>query len=185
MSDDKAAKRSGDEEHASQAAAASGGERGERQSMTFTYRPHPYIARRKLQGSIKVLDQLPKDTAIDRFNAWLAVKITSSVGTMWCAYAFAALACVSLPAAIASHDPVVMVSWISQTFLQLVLLSVIMVGQNIQGDASDKRAQQTYNDAEAMLQEALQIQEHLTVQDNHLQRQDDRLEEIISGLPKA
>lgn len=185
MSDDKGPERSGGEGQAAPASVASRGERGKGQSMSFTHIPHPQIAGRKLQGPIKVLDQLPQDTAIDRFNAWLAVKITSTVGTMWCAYAFAALACVSLPAAIASHNPVVVVSWISQTFLQLVLLSVIMVGQNIQGNASDKRAQQTYNDAEAVLQEALQIQQHLTVQDVHLQRQDDRLEEIISGLPKA
>ena len=80
-----------------------------------------------------------------RFNAWLAVKVTSGVGTMWCAYLFAALAFVSLPAAITSHDPVVLVSWISQTFLQLVLLSVIIVGQNVLAAAADKRSEATYN----------------------------------------
>ncbi|HEX6507164.1 MAG TPA: hypothetical protein VF221_05975 [Chloroflexota bacterium] len=133
--------------------------------MTFVHVPHPYIIRRRRLGPIKVMDQLPKDTAMDRFNAWLAVKITSSVGTMWCAYVFAALALVSLPSAIRSHNLVILVSWVSQTFLQLVLLSVIIVGQNIQAAASDKRAEQTYEDGEAVLHEALQIQAHLTEQD--------------------
>jgi hypothetical protein len=66
-----------------------------------------------------------------RVNDWLALKITNAVGTMWCAGLFALLACVSLPNAIASGDPVTLVSWVSQTFLQLVLLSVILVGQGI------------------------------------------------------
>ena len=87
---------------------------------------------------------------------------------MWCAYVFAGLALVSLPAAIRSGDPVVIVAWISQTFLQLVLLSVIMVGQNIQAQASDKRAEATYEDADAVLHEAVKIQEHLSAQDKVL-----------------
>ncbi len=84
---------------------------------------------------------------------------------MWCAYLFMALALVSLPEAIKSHSAVVLVSWISQTFLQLVLLSIIMVGQNILSAASDKRSENTYKDAEAVLYEARQIQHHLLAQD--------------------
>ena len=64
------------------------------------------------------------------FNGRLAVLITKGVGSMWCAYAFAALALISLPDAI-HQGTVAVVSWISQTFLQLVLLSVIMVGQQV------------------------------------------------------
>jgi hypothetical protein len=60
--------------------------------------------------------------------------------------------------------------WIAQTFLQLVLLSIIIVGQNVQAAASDPRAENTYQDAEAVLHEALQIQEHLLIQDQELQR---------------
>ena len=67
---------------------------------------------------------------ISAFNAKLAEKITSGVATMWCAYGFAALALISLPAALKTGDLVVIVGWIAQTFLQLVLLSIIMVGQN-------------------------------------------------------
>jgi hypothetical protein len=68
--------------------------------------------------------------AFSRFNQRLAVKITSAVSTMWAAYIFAAIALISLPAAIRSGDSLVIVAWVAQTFLQLVLLSIIMVGQS-------------------------------------------------------
>jgi hypothetical protein len=82
--------------------------------------------------------------------------------------AFTALALVSLPSAIASHNAVTLVSWISQTFLQLVLLSVIIVGQNVLAAAADKRSEATYNDADAVLHDAVMIQEHLVAQDKVL-----------------
>lgn len=59
---------------------------------------------------------------------------------MWCAYAFAVIALISFPAAIATGDPIIIVAWIAQTFLQLVLLPIIIVGQNVQAAASDARA---------------------------------------------
>lgn len=61
-----------------------------------------------------------------------------------------------------------LVSWISQTFLQLVLLSVIIVGQNVLAAAADKRAEDTFNDADAVLHEAVKLQEHLLAQDRVL-----------------
>ncbi len=153
--------------------------------MIFTHVPHPHIARRKQEGPVKVADQLPKHNPVVRFNSRIAVLITIGVGSMWCAYLFTALAFVSFPAAVKSGDTIIIVAWISQTFFQLVLLPIIIVGQNVQGEAADKRAQQTYDDAEAVLHEALQIQQHLTAQDHHLQRQDKRLHEIIDALLKA
>ncbi|MDE1896906.1 MAG: hypothetical protein KGH91_07515, partial [Rhodospirillales bacterium] len=83
-------------------------------------------------------------------NGRLAVFITDTVGTMWCAYVFAAIALVSLPEAI-KGGVATLIAWVAQTFLQLVLLSVIMVGQKVAAAASDKQALQTYNDAEALL----------------------------------
>ena len=132
--------------------------------------PH-HRTQEKLAGHtrpVKVADQLPAGSAAARFNAWFAVKVTTGVGTMWCAYAFAAIALISLPQAIKSHDAVTLVSWVSQTFLQLVLLSVIIVGQNVLAAAADKRSEATYNDADAVLHEAVKIQEHLPVQDTVL-----------------
>lgn len=132
---------------------------------------HPWIERRKHEGPVKVADMLPRgENPITRFNTWLAVKVTNGVGTMWCAYAFAVLALVSLPGALASGNVVTIVSWISQTFIQLVLLSIIIVGQNILAAASDKRAEATYQDADAVLHTAMQIQNHLGAQDAEIQR---------------
>ena len=115
-------------------------------------------------------EQLPHGNPVARFNSWFAVKVTNGVGTMWCAYAFAALALVSLPSAVASHNADTLVSWVSQTFLQLVLLSVIIVGQNVLATAADKRGEATYNDADAVFHEVVKLQEHLAAQDEVLQR---------------
>ena len=76
-----------------------------------------------------------------RFNERVATSITAAVGTMWMAYAFALLALISFPAAIASQNPLIIVAWIAQTFLQLVLLPVIIVGQNVQAAHADARAE--------------------------------------------
>ncbi len=134
----------------------------------FTHVPHPHIAHRSANGPPKVEDQFSTEGPLGRFNTFLALKITGGVGTMWCAYAFAALAIVSLPSAINSHDVVTIVSWISQTFLQLVLLSIIIVGQNVQSGAADACAQATYEDADAVLHTALEIQEHMEAQDRQI-----------------
>jgi hypothetical protein len=85
------------------------------------------------------------------FNAKVALVITRSVGTMACAYVFAAVALISLPAAISSGQVIIIVAWIAQTFLQLVLLSIIMVGQSVQSRASDARAAKEFVDTETIL----------------------------------
>ena len=82
---------------------------------------------------------------IAEFNEKLAAKITSGVATMWCAYAFAIIALISLPSALKSGSVLVIVSWLAQTFLQLVLLSIIMVGQNV----GSKSVEQTINETHA------------------------------------
>ena len=99
----------------------------------------------------------PLERRENRFNDWLAVKITNVVGTMWCAYAFAALTLISLPEAI-NGGVATLVAWIAQTFLQLVLLSIIMVGQNIASEKSDRQLAQTYRDAESLLKISDEIQ---------------------------
>jgi hypothetical protein len=81
----------------------------------------------------------------DGVNAKIAVFLTNLVGSMWCAYVFAAIALLGLRPALRPGGEGI-VAWIAQTFLQLVLLSVIMVGQNVQSRASDVRSQHTYDD---------------------------------------
>lgn len=106
--------------------------------------PNPRIAERSKSGP-----HLTKQEHVG-FNGKLAVLITSAVSTMWCAYIFGIIALISLPSAI-QGGTATLVSWTAQTFLQLVLLSVIMVGQRVAAQASDKQALQTYKDAEALL----------------------------------
>ncbi len=81
---------------------------------------------------------------ISSFNKKLAASITSMVSTMWCAYIFAAIALISLPGAIKSGDTIVIVSWVAQTFLQLVLLSIIMVGQSVQSESVEQKITETH-----------------------------------------
>ena len=81
---------------------------------------------------------------ISAFNQRVAEKITSFVSTMWCAYLFAALALISAPSAIRSGDVVVIVAWIAQTFLQLVLLSIIMVGQKVSSQSVEEMIKETH-----------------------------------------
>ena len=81
---------------------------------------------------------------INTFNTNLAAKITSGVATMWCAYAFAAIALISLPAALKTGDLITIVAWVAQTFLQLVLLSIIMVGQNVASASVEKKITETH-----------------------------------------
>ncbi len=155
---------------------------------TYKYVPHMRIAQRKEQGPPTVKRAaalLHGSAAIARFNRRVGLGITTSVGTMWCAYAFAAIALVSLPAALASGDPIVIIAWIAQTFLQLVLLPVIIVGQNIQAAAADARSAATYEDAGAILEEAKGIQVHLATQDAAIGMVLDKLLALETAMGKA
>ena len=82
--------------------------------------------------------------SLREFNERLATKITEMVSTMWCAYLFALIALISLPAALKTGDPLVIVAWIAQTFLQLVLLSIIMVGQKVQAKSVEQKINETH-----------------------------------------
>ena len=75
-----------------------------------------------------------------KFNYWIAVKITNSVGTMWCAYAFFLIDLCMLPPVIMKHDVTTWVTYIAQTVLQLVLLPIIMVGQNVIQSQNEAKA---------------------------------------------
>ena len=134
----------------------------------YIHIPHPHTLERLEHRDRPVTTaDIRRQKTTTRFNAWLAVKITDGVGTMWCAYAFFALALIGLPPALKPGGEGI-IAWIAQTFLQLVLLSIIIVGQNIAAAASDARSENTYKDAEAILSEALEIQKHLQSQDETL-----------------
>ena len=126
--------------------------------MTYRHQAHPRLRELKEQSAPKVSDEHIGG------NGKIALWITKVVGTMWCAYAFAVIALISLPEAIKSGVATT-IAWIAQTFLQLVLLSIIMVGQDVAAKAADKRSENTFKDAEAILHEALSLQQHLADQD--------------------
>ena len=135
----------------------------------YKHVPHPHLAHRKETGPVKVQDQFQRGNWYKRVNAKIAVWVTVGVGSMTCAWLFAILAVAGLPTALKPGN-IGFLFWFSSDLLQLTLLSVIIVGQNIQASAADKRAEQTYQDAEAVLHEALQIQQHLAAQDAVLER---------------
>ena len=119
---------------------------------------------------------------MDRINALnrrIAEKITAGVSTMWAAYLFAGIALLSLPAALRSGETLVIVDWVAQTFLQLVLLSIIMVGQQ---RASADVATQIRETHEASLKEFDLAQEAREIADQELAEVKKMAEEIHTIL---
>ncbi len=148
-------------------------------AAVFEHIPHPHT-RAMLAGSAPAPPKVDDERI--GFNGKLGLFLTTVVGTMWAAYLFTVLAIVSFPSAIRSGDSIIVVAWIAQTFLQLVLLPIIIVGQNIQAKAADKRAEQTYKDAEAILHECSQIQAHLAAQDDVQANQIAELQDLLNKL---
>jgi hypothetical protein len=136
--------------------------------------PHPHVAARAKAGPVKTADQMPQGAGKSgirrwyvRGNAWLAVKVTAGVGSMTCAWLFCILAIAGLPTALQPGN-IGFLFWFSSDLLQLTLLSVIIVGQNIQAQAADKRAEQTFLDTEATLQGQSEQAAHLAAQDEKI-----------------
>ena len=117
------------------------------------------------------------ESAMGLFNTWVAVKVTKSVGSMWCAYVFALIALISLPSALSSGNSIIIVGWIAQTFLQLVLLPIIIVGQNVQAAASDARAESDH--------ETLLSIHTLTSEVHMIQEQQTKILEILAEKAKT
>lgn len=98
-----------------------------------TQKKHPYVTHPK-----EIL-KMESKTGF-KLNAWLAIRITNAVGTMWCAYAFLILDLFMLPPVIKAASAMVWVTYIAQTVLQLVLLPIIMVGQNVIQSQNEAKA---------------------------------------------
>jgi len=144
----------------------------------FDYQPHPHVEARQVAGpptTAQARRELHGEGVVARFNARVGLKITIVVGTMWAAYLFTVLALVSAPSAFGTGNLLIIVAWIAQTFLQLVLLPIIIVGQNVLAKSADARSQATYDDASAILVESQQIQAHLLAQDA-------RIEELLAEV---
>jgi hypothetical protein len=126
--------------------------------------PHFGHTKHSLPVHRLAVDHLPAHSAYTRFNKRVAIATTRFVGSMTCAWLFCVIALLSLPAILTqafslhvfphwlvSVGLIALVAWIAQTFIQLVLLSVIMVGQNIQQVAGDTRAAKQFEDTEIVV----------------------------------
>ena len=123
-------------------------------------------------------------SSIGRINQVIATKITSFVSTMWCAYIFAAIALISLPAAIRSGDRIVIVAWVAQTFLQLVLLSIIMVGQDSSSKGMQQKIDETHTASLAEFELAKKSQEIANKEMAALKEITSEMHQIIRDLEK-
>ena len=130
------------------------------------HHPHFGFTRHGHAVHAKVTDHLPEDTAYARFNKRVAIWLTGHVGTMSCFWLFLLLAFLSLPATLVlaalfkapahtvvlsfalSYGFIFLVDWLCQNVIQLVLLPGLMVGQNLQNEASDARAAKQFEDLE-------------------------------------
>jgi len=107
------------------------------------------------------------------FNTLLAVWLTQHVGSMWTAYTFVILAVIGLFAILGLLSPIValLVAWTSQTLIQLVLLPVIMVGQNVLGRKSELLAEEQFKTTMSTYHDIEEIMKHLSAQDSELLHQ--------------
>jgi hypothetical protein len=155
-------------------------------SKIYEYIRHPRASELARAGRATRTEDFRKpksDGFFAKLNARFGLRVTLVVGTMWCAYAFTILALFALPDAIKQGTYFIIV-WLSSSFLQLVLLPIIIVGQNIQAVASDKRAEETFKDAEAVLKESEEIQKHLLAQDEVITSILTRLEALAGAAPQ-
>jgi hypothetical protein len=124
----------------------------------FEKKYNPHLEKRKKSSPAKV-DDLTKGTINER----LARRGTVVFGSMWMFYAFVIYGALG---AIFVAQQATLLYW--SNWIQLWSLPLLMVGGLVLGKASDKRAQDTYDDASAVLHEALEIQAHLDHQDEQI-----------------
>ena len=132
----------------------------------FTHSPHPHIPK-----NVNELHKLEHEAS--DFNNKIAVILTKRVGSMYTAYSFSVLAIVGLLAIFGILPPIVtvLVVWFSQTFLQLVFLPILSVGQNVLGRKSEIQADEAFNTTQKSYHEIEEIIQHLSAQDEELLKQ--------------
>lgn len=134
-------------------------------SKLYTHENHPHMP-----TAIRVQDVHEAHKARGGLNAKVAIGLTRGVATMWCAYLFAALAVVGLLGLLGWLNPFIflLTTWISQQFLQLVLLSVIMVGQGLLGKHQEMVSEETAKTTQKSYHQLGQVVKHLNAQDEEL-----------------
>ena len=134
--------------------------------VLFSNEPHQHQPR-----NVNLLHET--EQAASGFNSRLAVALTKGVGTMWTAYIFTVLAIIGLFGLLGWLNPFtfLLATWVSQQFLQLVLLPVIMVGQNVLGRKAELLADEQFRTTMSTYHDIEQIMQHLSAQDAELLRQ--------------
>ena len=130
---------------------------------------HPYIPQKV---TIAKAEQ-----ALTGFNMKIAVVITRGLGTMVCAYIFAILSIIGFPGFGAT--PTQYVQWVSQTFIQLVALSVLAVGQQVLSKQGELMAEEQFHTTMNSYHDIEQIMQHLCAQDAELLRHAKMLEHML------
>lgn len=125
--------------------------------------PHPWIDQHRVQE--------PSQASVQAvgLNGRIAAWITQRLGSMWAFYAASViqLGWIGLAqAGVIRFDPYpyAFLLFLS-SLVQLMLMFVITVGQEVLGQAGDRRSEQTFLNAEAILHECRRMEEHLTAQD--------------------
>lgn len=141
---------------------------------------HPHVPK-----NVNTLHHREKDA--EGINTAIAVWLTMHVGSMWTAYLFVALAVVGLCAILGVLSPLValLVAWTSQTLIQLVLLPVIMVGQNVLSRHSELLAEEQYSTTMSSYHDIEEIMKHLEAQDEELLKQTDMMLKIMQCMKHA
>jgi uncharacterized membrane protein len=117
------------------------------------------------------------------FNGRLAVLITNAFGTMWAFYAlmlwmFGWMVLATLGVGLFRNDPYPFTFLLFlSNLVQLFALPILAVGQQVLSRASDKQAEQTYKDAEAILR--LQDEVHRLIKINN--EMTEEIRSIVKG----
>lgn len=117
-------------------------------------------------------------------NKKIAVKLTEWVGTMWTAYVFCLIAVIGLFGLLGWLNSMLflLMAWLSQQFLQLVLLPTIMVGQNVQSEHAELMAEEDYKTVQKLEHDLGQLGVHMDALDKEMLAQGKVLRELHAGF---
>ena len=139
----------------------------QRKNKLFEHIPHFHVPQNV--NDIKLAEQ-----EMSGFNQKIAVGLTKGVGSMTCAYIFFVLAIIGFPGLLGASASMY-VQWISQTCIQLVMLSIIMVGQSVLGRHQELQSDEQFATTQHSFADIEQIMDHLD-------KQDDAILEILRRL---
>ena len=148
-------------------------------SNLFTHENHPHKP-----DVVTVEDAQELHVKREGFNGRVAVLITRGVGSMWSAYIFVLLALIGLLGLLGLLNPItfLLATWVSQQFLQLVLLPIIMVGQTVLGQHQELVTEETANNTRALLHQLIQLAKHLSAQDEEILKQTTNIERLMEKV---